>query len=335
METTLLPEGGPLEADSLVGSSWRARKVGQSARREIQPWRWVCSISLRTTRAKTAQTAWAAQTPSQTPPPHNVVIFIADGLRARSVNDETAPNMAALAREGVTLANGHSIFPTFTTANASAMATGHFLGDTGDFSNTIYTAWPVPAAGGTVTPFLENDAVLGEVDAHFGGDYLDEMTVLALARAKGYATAAIGKVGPVLMFDHTERTGRGTIIIDDATGSAAGVEGVSNSTGGYGVFGIGTDIGVYGVSAAASTTGSGVTRAGVWGDTGGASGQGYVAVVGTADDNSAGEFENNGTYAALLVKNHGTGRAIDAENATGTAIVGGNGTISSEANGRA
>ncbi len=166
----------------------------------------------------------AAQTAVQTgTSPHNVIIFVTDGLRARSVNDETAPNIAALAREGVTLANGHSIFPTFTTANASAMATGHYLGDTGDFSNTIYTAWPVAAAGGTVTPFLENDAVLGEVDAHFGGDYLDETTVLALARAKGYATAAIGKVGPVLMFDHTERTGRETIIIDDATGGATGI----------------------------------------------------------------------------------------------------------------
>ena len=168
----------------------------------------------------------AAQTPAQTTTtPHNVVIFIADGLRARSVNDQTAPNMAALAREGVTLANGHSIFPTFTTANASAMATGHFLGDTGDFSNVIYTASPIASASfsGTVTPFLENDAVLGEVDAHFGGDYLDEPTVLALARAKGYSTASIGKVGPVLMFDHTERTGQGTIIIDDATGRAGGI----------------------------------------------------------------------------------------------------------------
>jgi hypothetical protein len=166
----------------------------------------------------------AAQTPTAAPP-HNVVIFIADGLRARAVNDQTAPNMAALAREGVTLANGHSIFPTFTTANASAMATGHFLGDTGDFSNVIYTARPVASGNynGTVTPFLENDAVLGEVDADFGGDYLDETTVLALARAKGYSTASIGKVGPVLIFDHTERTGQGTIIIDDSTGRDAGI----------------------------------------------------------------------------------------------------------------
>ena len=86
----------------------------------------------------------AAPTAAQTAP-HNVVIFVADGLRARSVNDATAPNMAALARQGVALVNSHSLFPTFTTANASAMATGHYLGDTGDFSNTIYTAWPCRA----------------------------------------------------------------------------------------------------------------------------------------------------------------------------------------------
>jgi hypothetical protein len=164
----------------------------------------------------------AAQTAAQTAP-HNVVIFVADGLRARSVNDATAPNMAALARQGVALVNSHSLFPTFTTANASAMATGHYLGDTGDFSNTIYTAWPVPSAGGTVTPFLENDAVLGEVDGHFGGNYMDEVTVLRLAHEKGYSTAAIGKLGPTLMFDHTERTGSETVIIDDFTGSERGI----------------------------------------------------------------------------------------------------------------
>ena len=45
--------------------------------------------------------------------------------------------MAAVRDQGVNFANPHSLFPTFTTANASGMATGHYLGDTGDFSNTI------------------------------------------------------------------------------------------------------------------------------------------------------------------------------------------------------
>jgi hypothetical protein len=151
--------------------------------------------------------------------PHNVVLFVADGLRARMVDDTTAPTMAAIARDGVSLRNGHALFPTFTTANASGMATGHMLGDTGDFSNTIYAGFAVPSAASTVTPFLENDGVLGDVDEHFAGNYLDEATILKLARDKGYSTAAIGKIGPVLIFDPTERSGEQTIIVDDATGT--------------------------------------------------------------------------------------------------------------------
>jgi len=155
--------------------------------------------------------------------PHNVVIFVADGLRSRAVDDNTAPNMAALARQGVFLVNSHSVFPTFTMANASAIATGHQLGDTGVFSNTIYVAHPVPSASNSATPFIENDAILGELDAHFGGNFVNEDTIVKLARDKGYSTAVIGKHGPALLFDHTERTGTQTIIIDDATGTAQGI----------------------------------------------------------------------------------------------------------------
>jgi hypothetical protein len=104
-------------------------------------------------------------------------------------------------------------------ANASGMATGHFLGDTGAFSNTIYTAYPVPTAGGSVTPFIENDPILGDIDAHFSGNFVDEDTILFAARRQGFSTAAIGKLGPTLMFDHTERTGEATVTIDDSTGS--------------------------------------------------------------------------------------------------------------------
>ncbi len=155
--------------------------------------------------------------------PHNVVLFVADGLRSRMVDDTTAPTMAAIAREGVSLRNSHALFPTFTTANASAMATGHMLGDTGDFSNTIYAGFKVPNARNSPTPFLESDPVLADVDEHFSGNYLDEATILKLARDKGYSTASVGKIGPALIFDHTERTGTQTILVDDATGSGKGI----------------------------------------------------------------------------------------------------------------
>ena len=171
---------------------------------------------------------WASAGPAfaQNTTPHNIILFVPDGLRGRIVTPETAPAMAAVRDTGVYFRNSHSLFPTFTTANASAMATGHYLGDTGDFSNTIYTGYPVGPAGGTVTPFLEVDPVILDADEHFGGDYLNEETVLKMARAKGYSTAALGKLGPTLIFDHTDKTGADglhSIVIDDATGGKNGV----------------------------------------------------------------------------------------------------------------
>jgi hypothetical protein len=159
--------------------------------------------------------------------PRNLILFVPDGLRALMVRPETAPAMAEVRDKGVNFKNPHSLFPTFTTANASAMATGHYLGDTGDFSNTIYTGFASAPAGNTVVPFLENDAVLGDIDEHFKGDYLNEDTILKLARAQGLSTAAIGKVGPTLIFDHTDRADKEgamhSIVIDDATGAKNGV----------------------------------------------------------------------------------------------------------------
>jgi hypothetical protein len=155
--------------------------------------------------------------------PHNVVLFKSDGLRALMVSTQTAPTMAAIRDKGVNFKNPHSLFPMFTTPNASAMATGHYLGDTGDFSNTIYSGVPLPGAGGSLTPFLESDPVLGDVDEHFTGDYLDEVTLLKAARDAGISTATIGKLGPALIFDHTDRTGAPTIVVDDSTGSPSGI----------------------------------------------------------------------------------------------------------------
>jgi arylsulfatase A-like enzyme len=158
--------------------------------------------------------------------PRNLILFVPDGLRGRIVTPQTAPTMADIRDKGVNFKNSHSLFPTFTTANASAMATGHYLGDTGDFSNTIYTGFSSAPAGDTVVPFLENDAVLHDADEHFGGDYLNEETVLKMARAKGFSTAAMGKLGPTLIFDHTDKIGadgQHSIVVDDATGSKAGV----------------------------------------------------------------------------------------------------------------
>jgi hypothetical protein len=160
----------------------------------------------------------------------NAIIFVADGLRQGSVNEEDAPTMSLVRKEGVFFANSHSLFPTLTTPNASALATGHYLGDTGDFSNVVYTGYPLPMLGETQTPAIENDRVLGNLDEHFGGNFLHEETLLSDAAGHGYNTAAIGKLGPTLIQDAGQANPVNgfvpvpkTVIIDDSTGKAGGV----------------------------------------------------------------------------------------------------------------
>lgn len=187
-----------------------------------------------------AQSASAAkaqvQADKQHPAKRNVIIFIADGLRHGSVNSTDTPTLFKLRQLGVHFINSHSIFPTFTTANASVMATGHLLGDTGDFSNTLVPGYAIFNTGnfgkapGTLTPFVENDQVLADLDDHFNGNYLNEETILSLARANGFNTASVGKLGPAAIFDVSQLDPQNkqfpvpfTVIIDDATGGAAGV----------------------------------------------------------------------------------------------------------------
>lgn len=166
----------------------------------------------------------------------NVIVFVADGLRHGSVNEHDTPALWRVRVEGVHFINSHALFPTFTTANASAIATGHHLGDTGDFSNTIWAGYPIFVSGnfnkapGTPVPFIENDQILADLDDHYEGNYLGEDTLLALARASGYNTAAIGKLGPTAIqaADQIAPTNgvmppTATIVIDDATGTPDGV----------------------------------------------------------------------------------------------------------------
>ncbi len=138
--------------------------------------------------------------------PHNFVLFIADGLRHDAVNPDAAPTMFSLRQRGVDFVNSHALYPTFTTPNASAFATGHGLGDTGDFGNALYVGHAIgkDASSATLTPFIENNLFLARLNDYYGGNYLGEPTLVDLARANGYAVAVIGKHGPTAIQDISE-----------------------------------------------------------------------------------------------------------------------------------
>ena len=173
-------------------------------------------------------------------PRRNMIIMVVDGLRSEAVNPADAPTLSGLRARGVHFANSHSVLPSLTTPNAAAIATGHFPGDTGDFGNFLFTGAPIfdgrppgfiGKVLGTLTPFIEDNQVLGDLAAHAaGGNFLVETSLLALARANGFRTAAVGKVGPTLIQDVTQGqpvngafTVPETVILDDRTGTPAGL----------------------------------------------------------------------------------------------------------------
>lgn len=163
---------------------------------------------------------------ASTPPSRaqqNVILFVADGLRAAAVTPERAPTFARIRDTGVNFSNSHAVYPTITTSNASVIATGHLVGDTGDFGNTFYTGFPVASAARTLVPFVQDNAVLSELNQHHGGNFIAERSIMAAAREKGYFTAALGKVGPVGIHDLTQFDGKTTIFFDDDTGKKNGI----------------------------------------------------------------------------------------------------------------
>jgi arylsulfatase A-like enzyme len=171
-----------------------------------------------------------------TSPKHNVIVFVADGLRRGSVNAQDMPTFLKVRTLGVDFRNSHAVFPTFTTANASAIATGHGLGDTGDYSNTLCPGmWlgkpDVTATIGSITPFLESDELLASMNSAFNGNYLGERTLLSVARESGFNVASVGKVGPTAIQQNEAVTwdqfgylgSNGAIVVDDSTGQAGGL----------------------------------------------------------------------------------------------------------------
>jgi arylsulfatase A-like enzyme len=170
-------------------------------------------------------------------PRRSILIFVADGLRHGSVNEQDTPALWRVRTQGVHFENSHAAFPTFTMTNASQIATGRGVGDTGTYSNTIWPGFATFDTGnfarlpGTPVPFIEDDRTLADLDDHLGGNWLGSETFLALARAHGHRTAAIGKVGPTAIQDAAAISAVDGafapslpgLVLDDATGGEGGL----------------------------------------------------------------------------------------------------------------
>jgi len=99
-------------------------------------------------------------------------------MRGRIVTPETAPAMAEVRDKGVNFKKSTLAVPTVHHGERIDHGDRGII--SADTEPSATRSIPVihRAAGDTVVPFIENDAVLGDVDEHFGGDYLNEETIL-------------------------------------------------------------------------------------------------------------------------------------------------------------
>ncbi len=127
-----------------------------------------------------------------------VLVVVVDGLRPDHITPVRAPALAAIAAEGIMSSAHHSVYPTVTRVNASALATGMRPDGHGILDNSIYL------------PAVDSGRVLDTGDAHamiradslLGGRLLTAATVHDLLAARGLRTvvASAGSSGSAYLF---------------------------------------------------------------------------------------------------------------------------------------
>jgi len=71
-------------------------------------------------------------------PSRQVVVVVWDGMRPDFVTEQNTPALWKLAREGVTFRNHHSVYPSATMVNGTALVTGIYPGKNGIIANHVY-----------------------------------------------------------------------------------------------------------------------------------------------------------------------------------------------------
>jgi len=136
-----------------------------------------------------------------------VVLIVWDGLRPDFVTQRDTPNLFRLAREGVRFDKHHSIFPTLTMVNATALATGAPPGVNGLEGNNFYLP---PSAATPKGQFVGAEGAKAILNLNGSDQFkgrligLDTITQ-EVAREGGYV-GVIGKQGPTSVFDNRVAT---------------------------------------------------------------------------------------------------------------------------------
>ena len=138
------------------------------------------------------------------------IVMVLDGLRPDSITAEETPNLWRLRQDGVNFANSHSVFPTVTRTNATAIATGTYPDRNGMFGNTLYVREVDPnhAFGND-----DHKNLLRLEEATGGGMVLVPSLAEILARrGKTLAVVSSGTTGSALLVNPRAPKGVGVLV---------------------------------------------------------------------------------------------------------------------------
>lgn len=138
------------------------------------------------------------------------MVLVLDGLRPDSITAEETPHLFRLRQEGVNFLNGHSVFPTVTRTNATAIATGTYPNRNGMFGNQLYVREVSPNrsfGNDEHGNLLRLDEVTG------GGMVLTKSLAEILSeRSKTLAVVSSGSTGSALLGNPRAPKGVGILV---------------------------------------------------------------------------------------------------------------------------
>src|SRR5256885_3090934 len=109
-------------------------------------------------------------------PDRHVVVVVWDGMRPDFVSQQNTPTLWKLAKSGVFFRNHHSVYPSATIVNGTAINTGVYPDHSGILANHDY----YPAIDARKSIDIENAAVVRKGDAGSDGKYVGVPTIAQL-----------------------------------------------------------------------------------------------------------------------------------------------------------
>lgn len=126
-----------------------------------------------------------------------IVVVVWDGMRPDFVTERHTPTLWKLRNEGVWFANHHSVYPTATQVNGTAIATGAYPDRNGLLANREYRA-SIRATAPIDTAVEE---LVRKGDEVTGGKYLTLPTIAERVRAAGRSSVVAGSKSIALLHD--------------------------------------------------------------------------------------------------------------------------------------